>query len=150
MILRALHPDDVESVADKTLAILITLPEYAGVILDRAHVVRHLHYLIELPNVFFMNLWDGDELVGNFCGAVHDTWFSPTITASELFFWLHEDYRTLKNVFKLLRMWESFATMHSATSICMGASTGVNTDRVAKLYEHLGYMQVGTQHTKRI
>jgi len=95
-----------------------------------------------------MRMWvaeKGEELTGFLLGCAQEFWWCRDRYATDLAFYC-EDPRDAR---PLLRAFEAWAwQVPRVKNVTLGVSSGMNMDRIGKLYGHLGYAQVGGLYVK--
>ncbi len=97
---------------------------------------------------------DSGKLVGMFSGLTSEYFFGHDMYVCDLALFVQPDRRGAVVGAKLIQAFEDWGRKLAETmpikEFCLGTTTGVNAERTAKFYEHLGYKQVGTLHKKRL
>lgn len=93
---------------------------------------------------------DDGQIVGGVMGAVTDHWSLGIRVAGELAVFLTPEARRGTAAVRIVRAFEAWATERGASSIDMGITTGVHTERTGQLYERMGFAFKGMTYTKGI
>lgn len=80
-----------------------------------------------------------DDLIGFMAGFVCEHFFSTDKYASEMLFYVSPNWRGSTAALRMVRAYEAWAQDTDALDIMAGVSSGVQVDRTARFYEHLGY-----------
>lgn len=110
---------------------------------DSVLSIRKVHELFEatLQNkdqCCFL-LWKNGKCVGLFAGMAISHFFTDDVYASDLMFYVIPEQRKTRAALLLVRAFERWAAMRNCVEVSVGISTGVDTEKVAKFYEKLGY-----------
>ena len=97
----------------------------------------------------FVSIQKG-EIVGGFMGGIADHWSCDLITAFDYSLFIDKAHRNGTTAIKLIVAFETWAEEMNADEMTIGITTGVNTEGTTRLYESLGYKQVGPMFTRRI
>lgn len=84
-------------------------------------------------------LWKDGQCIGLFAGIAIAHFFTDDVYASDLMFYVIPEQRKTRAALLLVRAFERWATMLNCVEISVGISTDVETEKVAKFYEKLGY-----------
>ena len=96
----------------------------------------------------FVSIQKG-EIVGGFMGGVSDHWSCDFIVAFDYSLFIDKAHRNGTTAIKLIVAFEAWAQEMGADETTIGITTGVNTEGTTRLYESLGYKQVGPMFTRR-
>jgi len=104
------------------------------------------------PDVFFLryNFTESGECVGLFIGRIEELFFADSYIASDLVFYVREDHRGSPWFVKTLREFEKWAKDKGALYVKLLPNSGINTQSAPKLFERLGYDQVGHIFNKEL
>lgn len=84
-----------------------------------------------------------DKIVGYTHANITDTLFSyDTVVDCDLLY-VHPEYRKGNNGVKLIRNLTKIGKKHDAKYVYLGISSKINEERTVKLYNKLGYKQIG-------
>ena len=78
------------------------------------------------------------EISGTLVGLLMPQWFSHALVAEDLIFYIAPEHRGGLSAARLVRRFVAWAEREGAQMTSIGASTGVETERTAMLYERLG------------
>lgn len=91
-----------------------------------------------------------DKLVGAICGVVAQPWFAHNVKmATELAWWMDDEYRGTTLAIGLLRAFESWAHENGAQAISMSDLKVDGTYPAGPLFERLGYEIAERAHVRR-
>jgi hypothetical protein len=93
---------------------------------------------------------EGDEIVGGILGHMNQQYFSGDLVASDLGMFLKPEYRGSTTFVRLFKAFEQWAIDNKATSIIVGHTTGVNTDKSKGIFTRLGYNLMGYVFHKEV
>jgi hypothetical protein len=82
-------------------------------------------------------------IVGMLAGYISEHWCSKALVASDCALFVEPGNRGGVEVVKLIRQFREWAVDRGALMATLGISTGVQTDRTAKLMELVGYECIG-------
>jgi GNAT superfamily N-acetyltransferase len=85
-------------------------------------------------------------VLGALVGLVSPHYMSDSLVASEIFFYVHQEYRGGRTASVLIDAYTNWAESLGAVDIALGVSSGLDVDRVAAFYEHKGFARQGTAH----
>jgi len=105
--------------------------------------------IINRPDVFFASVAEDENkvILGMFVGVITEYYFSKDTMASDLLFYVDQDKRGALACLKMIKEFELWAKRNNAKEVRPATSTGIEMNRTAKLYSHLGYEPTG--HTFR-
>lgn len=93
---------------------------------------------------------DHNEVIGMIVAYTSEFPFSSDIIASDFVLYVTPTHRGTTAAFRLVQAYEAWAKHKGACLASLGVSTGVNQASTAKLYERLGYNEVGQTFWKEI
>lgn len=99
--------------------------------------------------VVFVAENDGLIIGGIACG-IAEHWFSEEKYAFEHALFIHPDFRKGATAVRLISAFFEWANLLGAKSAKMGITTGVNVERIAKLYRAIGLVEVGPLFQKAL
>jgi len=88
-------------------------------------------------------LEDSKQIVGGMIGMVREHFFGKDLEASDYAVFLAPEFRQSAAGFAVIKAYIKKATELGANEITLGNSTGNQPDRVAKLYEKIGFTRYG-------
>lgn len=94
--------------------------------------------------------WDGDLLVGCLVGMVYYYPYSNTLVAADYIWYVIPKYRGGMIGVRLMKMFEEWAKGVGAVSITTGSTSGIKSERGAKLLQRLGYNPIGMVMEKEL
>ncbi len=93
---------------------------------------------------------DANKVYGFFLGVIVPYYFCNEGYAVDLALFVSPDKRGVCAAQKLIAAFKQWAIAEGAREITLATSTGVEPERTAKLYERLGFPQIGTVHKIRV
>lgn len=93
---------------------------------------------------------EGGQIMGGVMGAVTDHWSLSIRVAGELAVFLTPEARRGTAAVRIVRAFEQWAAERGASTVDMGITTGVHTERTGQLYERMGFSFKGMTYTKGI
>lgn len=100
------------------------------------------HLLDEAAGIVLVAESSG-AIVGGFVGMVVEHWFGLTKQAVDLALFMEPSHRGGRTAFRLLNAYVEEAKNRGADQIVMANSTGVDMERVADLFEAVGFEKTG-------
>jgi N-acetylglutamate synthase-like GNAT family acetyltransferase len=85
----------------------------------------------------------GGVVIGGFIGVIQQHWFGSDTCASDFALFVDPAHRTGMTGLKLIKQYIKTAREKGADQIMLANSTGVEAERVAKLFESLGFKRRG-------
>lgn len=118
---------------------------------DRDKVRLRLEEYLEHPgrHCLFVAEHRG-ALIGMLGGYLDDYVFCDELVAYDTVVFVEGRHRGSAAALRLVRAFRGWAIARGAREICLGISSGVNTDRVGKFYERLGLARVGAIYKQRL
>jgi N-acetylglutamate synthase-like GNAT family acetyltransferase len=110
---------------------------------DQAKVALHIGTLIELPNGIALVAEGDGGIHGGFIGAVEPHYFGTDTQAFDYALFLTPRARTGSTGLKLIREYVKQAKHIGAKQIMLANSTGYQPERVARLFESMGFNRLG-------
>lgn len=141
-MIRLANPDDIERLAHLG-ELMHHESRFARMPYSTAKVRALLAMLIENPDgCLFVAERDG-QVVGGFAGMISEHWFSEDQIASDLALFIAPDHRGGMTAARLLKAFTAWASERGAAMIQAGITTGVHVEASTRLYQTLGFVQVG-------
>lgn len=106
-------------------------------------VLKWLDTNIKSPNRFVYCAYDNDALAGVFVGSISEFYFGNDRLASDLLWYVGEDYRGTRVGVRLLKEFYKWATEQNVNRIQVGISSGLAMARTGALLERMGFTQIG-------
>lgn len=92
-----------------------------------------------------------DQIVGGIAGVIAPIWFNQGArTATELAWWVDDEFRCTSAGIKLYRAFEQWAKAQDVDAIVMSDLIVSNSAPAEKLFQKLGFTTVERSHVKRI
>lgn len=107
-------------------------------------------HLTNKLNAIVILLTDEGKNVGMVVGHCDSPLFAEETIASELAWWVDEDYRNSKKASELVFAYEDWALRVGAWASNMAYIEGVSPNSVQKFYERLGYSKTETSYLKEL
>lgn len=82
-------------------------------------------------------------VIGGFIGVVQKHWFGNDTQASDIALFIAPEHRGGRTGLMLIKAYVQAALNKGAKQVLLANSTGVQTDRVAKLFESFGFQRRG-------
>ncbi|UOW66388.1 acetyltransferase [Aeromonas phage vB_AspA_Tola] len=89
-----------------------------------------------------------DKPVGALWGCLTTMPWSSTKVAQDAILFVNKNHRGVGKL--LIRDWERWASESGAVAVCISTASGLETERVCKLYELMGYQLTGHTFLKEI
>lgn len=106
--------------------------------------VAHLiEYLITNADGIVLVAVEQDEIVGGFIGSIAEHYFGFDRYSFDFALFVKPESRNSTAGIKLLRAYVDAAKANGVNEILIGNSTGVESDRVEKLYGRMGFTRYG-------
>lgn len=141
-MIRPATPKDIHALVDLGRRMHDESPHYSRLKYSPVKVGIMIERLIELENGF---VWVGDrdgDIVGALLGICDEHWMSSERVATEIALYVAQDYRGAILATRLLTEFMTFATYQRAKLTVVGASSGLDNERVAAFYERFGFERV--------
>lgn len=116
---------------------------------DMGKTADSLARIINGGGVIFVSERDG-VIVGGFAGGISEQWYSMDKVAFDYALFIEPGLRSGLTAIKLVKAFETWATEMGALEIRMGITTGVNVESTSRLYEYLGFQNIGPMFAKRV
>lgn len=104
---------------------------------------KHFEWLIDGNGVVFLAEDEG-EIIGGFAGGITTDWQSDHKLAFDYVMYVSPKFRSTGVARELVFTFILWAKEMGANRINCGTATMVNTDQCVKLYESLGFINVGS------
>lgn len=116
---------------------------FARLPLDVDKVRALFAHLIESPDGLLIVAEKDGEVIGGFAGYVAEHYFARTKVASDFGLFISRQDRGGMTAARLLRVYATWAKERGAVMVQAGITTGVHVDETTRLYQALGFRQVG-------
>ncbi len=90
------------------------------------------------------------DLVGMFVGSISEYYFGRDLIAADLLWYVHPDHRGGTVAVRLLKHFTQWGQNMGVKEICIGVSTGVQTERTGDLLDRLNFACVGGTYKRRV
>ncbi|MFA5135688.1 MAG: GNAT family N-acetyltransferase [Patescibacteria group bacterium] len=114
---------------------------YAPLIYDKIKTHDFLEELLD-ENGFLVVSERNGQIVGGMVGDVITPWFSNDKIGVEYILYMHPDYRTGRDAYRLIRSWVEWCKYQGVKQIRPAISSGIN--RGERLYQAMGFEAVGS------
>jgi GNAT superfamily N-acetyltransferase len=92
---------------------------------------------------------DGEQIVAILAAMLEEPWFADDKIAKVLLLYVDEDYRSKKYGMAMMKRYITWAESHNALHILAGISSGVRTEAVTRMYQWIGFEEVGVTMMKK-
>lgn len=133
--MRDLELSDVDFIIRSLQQMRTESPVYGECADDPEYVASTLRNLI-LCDVMYGVVAPGK---GFLLYTMQPTWFCADVYANEQLMYVHPDYRGGSTAFKLILSFVNAAEDAKCKYCAAGASSGINDERVLKLYQRIGF-----------
>lgn len=116
---------------------------FARLPLDVDKVRALFAHLIESPDGLLIVADKDGEVIGGFAGYVAEHYFARTKVAADFGLFISRGDRGGMTAPRLLKAYAKWAKERGAVMIQAGITTGVHVDESTRLYQALGFSQVG-------
>jgi len=117
--------------------------EFSSLDWDADKVWAWLDKNVNSPSRFVYCAYDEDCLAGVFIGSISEFYFGNDKLASDLLWYVGEDYRGTRVGVRLLKEFYNWATEQNVQRIQVGVSSGLTMARTGALLERMGFTQIG-------
>jgi GNAT superfamily N-acetyltransferase len=105
--------------------------------------MRLCEQIINSPAMLGIVTLKDDVIAGVIVAAVYPGYFTDELTASDLLVYVLPGYRGTRAFYRLCIFYITWARLQGAKLIFLRNSTGIEPEKVGKLYERMGFAQVG-------
>jgi len=116
---------------------------------DMGKTAETLAKIMNGGGVIFVSERDG-VIVGGFAGGVCEQWYSRDKVGFDYALFIEPGLRNGLTAIKLVRAFEVWAAEMGAIELRLGITTGVHVESTARLYEYLGFQNIGPMFTKKV
>lgn len=116
---------------------------FARLPLDVDKVKALFAHLIESPDGLLIVADKDGEVIGGFAGYVSEHYFARTKVAADFGLFISRQDRGGMTAARLLKAYATWAKERGAVMIQAGITTGVHVEESTRLYQALGFRQVG-------
>lgn len=117
---------------------------------DEIKVAQLLREAISNPDMFAVVAETDAKYIGVLIGLVTPYFFSGERIAQDLAVYVRPDFRGGHVGSGLLHEFVKWAQSRDCKEICMGITTGIDTERAMKVYEKFGFKEAGRVMKRRI
>lgn len=106
---------------------------------------HHLAVAISSDSLFLHVAVKGNKVVGFLWGGTHPLapW-DMTLVASDYLFYMKPELRGSLMGLRLVKAWKAWAESKGCSEVRLSIASGINEDRVGKMYTLLGFSPFGT------
>ena len=107
-------------------------------------VAGYIELVVRRPSLyclFVAQRWD--QIIGFIGGYWQSVLFGPMRVAFDSAFYVVPEHRGSTAAKRLVTALRDWARDQGAAELCLGISSGINTERAERLYEHLGLTRAG-------
>lgn len=133
--------DDIEDLVDLGEA-MHAVSTYSHISYSRTKVAALIKRLIEGEGVVFVYEKDGD-VIGCLGGGVTEYWFSEELTGFDYSFVIDPAKANGIAALRLIAAFKLWCKAKGARQMKMGITTGINVEKMAKLYQVAGFVPDG-------
>ena len=138
MIRPATH-EDIPAIVQLGRELFAESPTWSRLELSEARLAEFVGHLMEEPDGFAWVAERGGVVIGTMLGLVDSHWASEDRIAQELVLMLTAEARGGMAAVRLITALVAWAQVRGAKQLMVGTSTGIADERVAGLYERLGF-----------
>lgn len=117
---------------------------------DKINVIFDTALYLKTKAIFILLQNDEGQNVGFISGYKEAPLFAKEEIASELAWWVDEDYRKTRKSHELVLAFEDWAVRTQSYAINMASITGFSPESVNKLYEKKGYVNTENSYLRII
>jgi len=126
-------------------------PVYSQMPLDETKLIKLGESIVnDKKNLFGMVVMSEGKIVGFMIAAITPYYFSNKKIAQDLALYVVPKMRTSKAAILLIWSYEKWAKDNGAQKINLGVTTGFSDERIATLYESIGYKRCGILCSKDV
>ena len=111
---------------------------------DYDTVEKYIKGLIDYDWGIVLIAEENGKIAGSIIAEVYKYYFGSTIASINYDFIVHPDFRGSSAAIRLLNKYKEIAKSHGTQDIMMGVNASLDFERVGKLYEKVGFKQVGS------
>ncbi len=157
--------DNGYSVRDAHNYEVFELVEICREVLQESVTYRHMDFnkeksanymmdgILKRPNTFMRVIVDSDDKpVGGMMCVSEVAMFSNDKVAYDVTIMIDKAHRgrCIRQLIKIIEEYKQWATDEGCKIIKMGVSSGLNIDKAAQFFEHLGFERIGSMHGLRV
>jgi L-amino acid N-acyltransferase YncA len=110
---------------------------------NRKQLTELFHALVDTPNGIIFVIENAGEIVGFLAGQTGETYLCLAKVAFEHMVYVRRPERGSYAAVPLIKAFIQWAKGHDVAYIQMGVNSGIDDERVTKLYKRLGFSHVG-------
>lgn len=143
MKIRTANLSDIAVLVDMGRQMHAESPRYSRLSYCAEKVETTLITMINSPDAIVLVAEVNEKIQGAALALIDQEWFSHDKVASELVLFVTPDNRGALIAAKLIACMDGWAERKGVPYLQAGASTGVQPERTAGLYEHMGFQRYG-------
>ena len=145
--IRDMTPDDILDVVILGKQFVKSLGSFYGGV-NNTKLRETLEQLVELEQFKGLVLCDNETPVGMLIGIVNSVWYSDTVLATELAYYVDEDYRGSRKSLELFYRFEEWAKQIGANYCIMSGTEELKS--LDTLYLRKGYVKNEINYVKEL
>jgi len=138
-MIRTANHEDIGALLDLGEALHQESPRWSRIGFNRAKTAEFLASLILAPTGLVLVAERDGEIYGGILAMAVPHWCSDDVVAQEVSLFVRPDARGHMAAKELIRRMCAWAKDMGAVWLQAGSSTGVDPERTAQLYEHMGF-----------
>lgn len=103
-----------------------------------------IHYLIKEPSGIVFVAVEKEEIIGGFVGNVIQHWYGDDTYSTDFALYITPEKRGGIMAMRMLKRYIAEAKKRNVDEICIGTTTGIETEMVERLYERMGFERDGS------
>lgn len=111
-------------------------------------ILEHLYFCLDNDNCFYYILTDGNDVKGFILGVISNMLFSDIKIATELAWYTDKDFRSGFKSIRLLKEFEKWSIENNCEKVIMASIESLNSEKINRVYERLGYKKLETSFAK--
>lgn len=147
-MIRVATPDDVQAMAICAMHMFYESPHYKQFSIDAKKVYDMMQWLVCNDDGIALVVEKDGEIVGGFLGQVATHWFGNHRAACDYGLFIDKDHRGGRTAIDLIHAANEIAKQKGAHEMIITNTTGVQGDRVEKLYQYTGFTRLGGSYYK--
>ena len=102
------------------------------------------------PDLLFLVSEDDSGIQGGLCLRATEHYFGHDRVARDLFLFVAPEKRGARHALALVDAGARWAKERGCKELVLSSSTGIESERVARFFEKLGFEQTGSVHVRRL
>lgn len=150
MVIRPATENDVGDMGACAMRMFYESPHYRQFSIDAQKVVNMLCWLIDSEDGIAIVAEHDGKIVGGFIGSIATHWFGNHRAASDMALFVDKDHRRGRLAINIVNAAIQEAATKGADELIIANTTGVESDRVEKLFQHVGFERLGGIYYKAL